>query len=59
MNGYSPETIDELLHDGFSPEEIEEYLSKSAFYTPEIIRCALDIYHQQKKTLDKMKKGAH
>ena len=40
-------------------EEIEEYLSKSAFYTPEIIRCALDIYHQQKKTLDKMKKGAH
>lgn len=38
-------------------EEIEEYLAKSSFYTPDIIRCVLNIYRQQKKTLDEMKEG--
>lgn len=36
-------------------EEIEDYLSKSTFYTPEIISCALTIYHQQKKALEEAK----
>lgn len=39
-------------------EEIQDYLSKSEFYTPEITRCVIEVYHQQKKTLDEMKKGS-
>lgn len=38
-------------------EEIKEYLSKTEFYTPDLINCVIDIYHQQKKTLDELKKG--
>lgn len=40
--------------EGFE-DEMREYLSKTNFYTPEIINCAIDVYHQQKKTLDEMK----
>lgn len=39
-------------------EEIREYLSKSEFYTQDIINCVIDVYHQQKKTLDEMKRGS-
>ena len=35
-------------------DEIREYLSKSEFYTPQIIETVIDVYHQQKKTLDDM-----
>ena len=35
---------------------IREYLSKSDFYNPEIIDCVIEIYHQQKKTLDEIAK---
>ena len=35
-------------------EEIKEYLSKTDFYTPEIIDRVIEVYHQQKKTLDEM-----
>ncbi|MBO5529047.1 MAG: hypothetical protein J6A47_07000 [Bacilli bacterium] len=37
-------------------EEIRDYLSKTGFYTPEYIDCALDIFRRQKKMLDEMKK---
>lgn len=36
-------------------DEIKEYLSKSEFYTPDLIQCVIDIYHQQKKALDEVK----
>ena len=35
-------------------DEIKEILSKSEFYTPEIIENIITIYHQQKDCLDKM-----
>ena len=38
-------------------DEIREYLSKTEFYTPDLISCVIDIYHQQKKSLDDMKKS--
>ena len=46
---YDPHSLDG------AEEEIREYLSKSAFYTPDIILCALDIYRHQKQSLDEMK----
>ena len=52
---YSWYNPDKLI--GFE-DEIIEYLSKSEFYTPDIINCVIDIYHQQKKTLDEMKEGS-
>lgn len=33
-------------------DEIREFLSKSEFYTPDLINCVIEIYHQQKKMLD-------
>ena len=52
---YSWYNPDKLV--GFE-DEIREYLSKSEFYTPEITNCIIDVYHQQKKTLDDAAKGA-
>lgn len=52
---YSWYNPDKLI--GFE-DEIKEYLSKSEFYTLEIIKCVIDVYHQQKKELDDMKKGS-
>lgn len=48
---YDPHTLDGV------EEEIIEYLSKTTFYTPDIIQCVLNIYHQQKTSLDEMKEG--
>lgn len=48
---YDPHSLDG------AEEIIEEYLDKSAFYTPDIKECALEIYRRQKKALDMMKKG--
>lgn len=53
---YSWYNPDKLI--GFE-EEIREYLSKSEFYTSELINCVIDVYHQQKKTLDELKKGSN
>ena len=33
-------------------EEIKETLSKSSFYTPEIIDCIIQVYNHQKEALD-------
>ena len=35
-------------------EEIKETLSKSSFYTPEIIDCIIQVYNHQKEALDQM-----
>ena len=35
-------------------DEIKEVLTKSSFYTPEIMEFIIQIYHQQKETLDEM-----
>lgn len=35
-------------------DEIKEVLRKSSFYTPEIMEFIIQIYHQQKETLDEM-----
>ena len=35
---------------------VRDYLSKTEFYTPELVECALNIFSQQKKALDEMKK---
>lgn len=48
---YSWYNKDNLL--GFE-DEIKEILSKSEFYKPEIIDFVIDIYHQQKLSLDKL-----
>ena len=37
-------------------EDIKDILSKSDFYTPEIIERIIEVYHQQKETLDKIAK---
>lgn len=37
-------------------EVIREYLSKTEFYTPDYIECALEIFRRQKKALDEMAK---
>lgn len=42
----------ELL-DGFE-DEIKEYLSKSDFYTDELINRIIDVYHRQKDALDEI-----
>lgn len=38
-------------------KEIREYLSKTEFYGPELIDCAIEIFNQQKKALDAMKRS--
>lgn len=45
---YNPEKLI-----GFE-DEIKEYLSKSDFYTPELIDCVIKIFQQQKSSLDEM-----
>ena len=47
---YDPKKLD-----GFE-DEIKEFLSKSKFYTPEIIERVIAVYQMQKKSLDKFAK---
>lgn len=49
---YDPKRLE-----GFE-EEIKEYLSKTEFYTPDIINCVINVFTHQKKTLDEMKEGS-
>ena len=37
-------------------EDIRDILSKSSFYTPDIIEKIIEVYHEQKNTLDKIAK---
>ena len=45
---YNPRKLE-----GFE-EEIREYLSKSDFYTPDLIERVIEVYKQQKRSLDEM-----
>ena len=49
---YSWYNPDNLI--GFE-DEIRDILSKGSFYTPELIEYAIEVYHQQKSSLDGMK----